>query len=227
MNTSDFELISFPLCPFVQRSAITLLHKRIPFRTAAIDLANPPPWFLEISPLGKVPLLRVREPGKEPVVLFESAVINEYLDEITPPSLLPKEPLRKAFERAWIEASSELIMKMYQGVMTHDLTAGQKSFQAMWEILHRLEAVLPAGATFFRGQELSLVDTAFAPFFLRLFLVKSLRAHERWDSLPRTKRWAESLIALPEVKASVPEDFTARYAESLAKYGSDYAKEVA
>ncbi|MGZ3682593.1 MAG: glutathione S-transferase family protein [Bdellovibrionota bacterium] len=226
MKTPDFELISFPLCPFVQRSLITLLHKKIPFRTTAIDLASPPAWFRTISPLGKVPLLRVSEPGKETVLLFESAVINEYLDEITPPSLQTKDPLIKARERAWIEASSELIMKMYQGMSTHDLADSQKSFQAMWEILHRLENVLPGG-NYFRGQEFSLVDAAFAPFFLRLFAVKSLRAHESWNSLPKTKRWAESLIALPEVKNSVPADFASQYAASLAKHGSENAKEVA
>ncbi|MGZ3686402.1 MAG: glutathione S-transferase family protein [Bdellovibrionota bacterium] len=226
MKTPDFELISFPLCPFVQRTAITLLHKNIPFRTTAIDLASPPDWFRAISPLGKVPLLRVSEPGKEAVILFESAVINEYLDEITPPSLQAKDPLQKARERAWIEASSELIMKMYQGLTTHDPIGSQKSFQGMWEILNRLENAI-SGEKNFRGQEFSLVDAAFAPFFLRLFAVKSLRVYERWNSLPKTKRWAESLIALPEVRKSVPADFASQYAKSLTQHGSDYAKEVA
>ncbi len=41
----DFELISFKLCPFVQRAAIILHFKEIPFRTSYIDLANPPDWF--------------------------------------------------------------------------------------------------------------------------------------------------------------------------------------
>ena len=41
----DFELISFKTCPFVQRSAITLLYKNVPFRTSYIDLGDPPDWF--------------------------------------------------------------------------------------------------------------------------------------------------------------------------------------
>ena len=67
----DFELISFKLCPFVQRAAIILLFKKIPFRTSYIDLANPPDWFRAISPFGKVPVLRL----DETTVLFESSVI--------------------------------------------------------------------------------------------------------------------------------------------------------
>ena len=99
----DIELISFDLCPFVQRSVITLLEKNIPFKRTNIDLANKPDWFLQISPLGKVPVLRIN--GN---ILFESAVINEYLDEITPPSMHPQDSLQKAVNRAWIEFGSEL-----------------------------------------------------------------------------------------------------------------------
>ena len=55
----DFELISFKLCPFVQRAAIILHFKEIPFQTSTIDLADPPDWFRTISPLGKVPVLRL------------------------------------------------------------------------------------------------------------------------------------------------------------------------
>ncbi|MGC9457270.1 MAG: glutathione S-transferase family protein, partial [Halothiobacillaceae bacterium] len=81
------ELISFKLCPFVQRSVITLLHKDQPFETTFINLMDPPDWFSEISPLGKVPLLRVDD-----TVLFESAVINEFIDEVTPDRLMPEDP---------------------------------------------------------------------------------------------------------------------------------------
>jgi glutathione S-transferase len=99
------ELVSFDLCPFVQRSVIVLREKGIDFDITYIDLADPPGWFRDISPLGKVPLLRV---GEE--VLFESAVIMEYLDEITPPPLQPADPLLRAKNRAWSEFASGLLM---------------------------------------------------------------------------------------------------------------------
>ncbi len=95
----DLELISFNVCPFVQRSVITLIHKNCDYKITFIDLSNPPGWFLEISPLGKVPVLKVD--GKE--VLFESAVINEFIDDVTPGTLKPSDPLTLAKNRAWIE----------------------------------------------------------------------------------------------------------------------------
>lgn len=66
-------LISFKLCPYVQRSVINLLEKKVDYEIKYIDLANKPEWFLKISPFRRVPVLVVGED-----VLFESAVINEY-----------------------------------------------------------------------------------------------------------------------------------------------------
>jgi len=68
-------LVSFDLCPYVQRAAIALAEKGVPFERRDVDLANKPDWFEAISPLGKVPLLQVDDE-----VLFESAVIVEYLE---------------------------------------------------------------------------------------------------------------------------------------------------
>ena len=76
MPISDLTLVSFDLCPYVQRAAIALAEKGVPFERRAVDLANRPDWFKTLSPLGKVPLLLI---GGE--VLFESAVIVEYLEE--------------------------------------------------------------------------------------------------------------------------------------------------
>src|SRR5689334_15487891 len=68
-------LVSHPLCPYVQRAAIVLLEKGVPFERRDVDLARKPAWFLDISPLGKTPVLLA---GGE--AIFESAVICEYLD---------------------------------------------------------------------------------------------------------------------------------------------------
>lgn len=82
-------------CPYAQRTRMVLAHKRLPFELTEIDLGNKPDWFLRISPYGKVPALRVGE-----VVLYESAIINEYLDEAYPVSpLLAEDPLERASQR--------------------------------------------------------------------------------------------------------------------------------
>lgn len=87
MPTPNLELVSHHLCPYVQRAVITLLEKEIPHQRTYIDLSDKPDWFQVISPLGKVPLLKIQDE-----ILFESAVICEYLDEITLKSLHPRDP---------------------------------------------------------------------------------------------------------------------------------------
>ena len=109
------ELISFKTCPYVQRAVITLKHKQIDFDITYVDLDDPPDWFLELSPLKKVPVLKV-----DGEVLFESAVINEYLDEITGGELQPKDPLARAKNRAWIEFASNMIGNLYRMKMSKD-----------------------------------------------------------------------------------------------------------
>ncbi|RVK64633.1 glutathione S-transferase family protein, partial [Sinorhizobium meliloti] len=91
--TAQLTLISHHLCPYVQRAAIALHEKGVPFERVDIDLANKPDWFLKISPLGKVPLLRISQDGGE-AILFESTVICEYLEETQAgPKLHPADPL--------------------------------------------------------------------------------------------------------------------------------------
>src|SRR6476659_5716901 len=99
-------LISHKLCPYVQRAVIVAAEKDIPFERIDIDLANKPEWFLKISPTGKVPVLEVTDAGGSTHILFESAVIAEYLDEIAGARLLPADPLQRARERAWVEFAS-------------------------------------------------------------------------------------------------------------------------
>src|SRR5258708_40372906 len=69
-------LVSHHLCPYVQRVAIALAERGIAAERVYIDLADKPAWFRALSPLGKVPLLKVDD-----AVLFESAVICEYLED--------------------------------------------------------------------------------------------------------------------------------------------------
>jgi glutathione S-transferase len=77
MTNSRLTLISHPLCPFVQRVAIVLREKHIPFEQIQIDLKDKPDWFVAISPAGKVPLLKVQCDPDQTVVLFESMAICE------------------------------------------------------------------------------------------------------------------------------------------------------
>lgn len=208
---SKAHLISFKLCPFVQRSVITLNTKKIDYDITYIDLQQKPDWFLAISPFGKVPVLQVGD-----TVLFESAVINEYLDEITPPALHPADPLQKAHHRAWIEFGSGLLLDQY-GSMTAPDAASFAEKQAHFAAnLTRVEAQLHPQGPYFAGDQLSLVDTAYAPLLMR----NALLARAGVTLVPlseRLQRWTDALLARPDVQQSVPEDFEKLFFESIHK----------
>lgn len=198
-------LISFDLCPFVQRSVITLLEKKIDFDITYIDLAEPPEWFLDISPLGKVPALRIGDD-----TLFESAVINEYLDEVTPPSLHPVDPLEKAKNRAWIEFSAALLSDQYhlcnasteEDLTTHIKTIKNKFLQ--------LEGILTK-KPFFNGKNFCLIDAAFAPAFMRFDIMENQHPLDVYTNHPKVSLWANNLRQNESVQQSVISDFSEKY----------------
>ncbi|MDA8094348.1 MAG: glutathione S-transferase family protein [Betaproteobacteria bacterium] len=206
----QLELVSFKLCPFVQRSVITLLYKDVPFKLTYIDLANRPEWFRRLSPLGKVPLLKVGERA----VLFESAVINEYLDETTPPPLHPQDPLARAINRAWIEFGSACLMDLYRFTTAADAPAYEEQRQALTDKMRRLEEGV-APAPYFNGPKFSLVDAALAPLLMRLDLLN--RTHQFFDpsEFPRLVAWTRALTDLEAVRDSVVPDFAPLYLDFL------------
>ncbi len=201
MSEKTIELISFNLCPFVQRSVITLKKKGIDFKITYIDLADKPDWFLAISPLGKVPVVKYGDD-----VLFESAVINEFIDEVTPNQIMLADPLQKAKDRGWIEFSSQLIMNQYMLTVAKNADDFESQKLAMVDKLTRLESTIQQGG-FFNGTEFSLIDAAVAPMFTRLDIIKRHFNYDLLINLPKLQALANNLVSQPYVKASVIDDF--------------------
>ena len=142
--TDKLILVSHHLCPYVQRAAISLTEKRVPF----IDLADKPDWFKAISPLGKVPLLIVRANGKE-TVIFESAVILEFLEETQANPLHPADAYARARHRAWIEfgsATLNAIGRFYSASTEAAFLAESSALSAMFDRLEN-ELADQAGPT--------------------------------------------------------------------------------
>jgi len=210
----SLHLISFKTCPFVQRAVITLKHKNIDFDISYIDLTDPPDWFLELSPLGKVPVLKVDDE-----VLFESAVINEYLDEITGGDLQPRDPLARAKNRAWIEFASNMIGNLYMMKMSKDEEHYNKYRDALVGQFQRVEKRLGDGP-WFNGEDFSLADTAFAPLFRQNSVANNQLSVIDPAIMPRVNAWAQRLLALPEVRDSVVDEFEDLYLGIMQKNGS-------
>lgn len=200
----ELELVSFKLCPFVQRAVITLRYKQVPYRIRYVDLADPPSWFQSLSPAGKVPLLVVDDQH----VLFESAIINEFIDEVTPGRLHPEDPLQRARHRGWIEFGSQCLWATREMTTVESEAAFREVVNSLQAQLAQLEAVLNDGP-FFNDAAFSLVDAAYAPLFMRLALLGCYATVFDAERLPKVARWSAALLALPAVKGSVVEDFAA------------------
>lgn len=215
------ELISFNLCPFVQRSVITLLQKGVDFDINYIDLFNRPQWFLDISPLGKVPALRING-----TVLFESAVINEYLDEVNPPSMHPTDALERAKNRAWIEFASTMLNNQYKLMVEKDEQAFKTVYDQLLAQLDQLETQLGDGP-YFNGPDFALIDAAFAPLFTRFKLLESAYSLEFLQPETKLGQWAETLVALESVKKSVVPDFDHLLLDYIQSTGGHIASSAA
>lgn len=208
MELPTFKLISFSLCPYVQRARNILLEKNIPHEIEYIDLSQPPAWFYEISPLEKVPVLLVD--GQS---LFESLAICEYLDEITPGTLHPEPPFERAQNRAWIEYGNDILTATYRFFTTNDPDVVKQYEALLDERFDGLEDQLGSGP-FFNGDVFCIIDMVYAPIFRFHNAVARYYPHDFFADTPKIRQWAQQLLA----RSSVQESVLPSYAEDLDQY---------
>ncbi len=197
----DLELVSFKTCPYVQRSRITMLHKGVDHAVTYIDLADPPEWFATKSPLGKVPILLVKDGGNEDV-LFESAVINEFVDEVSTDKgrLMPEDAVQRAQTRAWIEFGSNCLTDFYQASIAKDEAGHRKHVAELNKKLARLDAQVVG--PYFLGETFTLADAALAPMLMRFDWFEQF-AEFTLSAFPKLAAWRDTLLALPAVQQSI------------------------
>lgn len=218
-------LVSHALCPYVQRAAIVLAEKGVPFERRDVDLAAKPAWFLDVSPLGKTPVLLA-----DGVPVFESAVICEVLDEVIAPRLHPLDPLERARHRGWMEFGSQVldgIAAYYTAPDAATLEARRSQLLARFE---RLEAQLQArGAEgpWFAGARLSIVDAVFAPVFRYFDAFERIGEGGWFDSTPAIRAWREALAARPSVRDAVEARYPQRLRAFIEARGSELSRRAA
>lgn len=197
-------LISHHLCPYVQRAAIALDEKGVAFDHVNVDLANKPDWFKAISPLGKVPLLKVGD-----AVIFESAVILEYLEETEANPLHPADPLRRAEHRAWIEFGSSILNDIWGFYTAPDEPTLQAKARVLADKFARLEERLGEGP-YFDGPRFSLVDAVFGPMFRYFDAFDRIGDFGILTGKPKVVGWRQVLSRRPSIIQAVGDDFQER-----------------
>ncbi len=227
MPDAMLTLISHHLCPYVQRAAITLAEKGAPFEFRYVDLSAKPDWFLTISPLGKVPLLIVRQDDGAEAVLFESAVICEYLEETQSGAKLhPADPLTRARHRGWIEFGSSILSDLWGFETARDEETYETKRKALIDKFVRVEAQLGDGP-FFAGEAFSLVDAVFAPIFRYFDVFDTITPTGVFDRLPRVLAWRKDLALRQSVQDAVVNDYPDRLKAFLVAHDAWLLKRAA
>ena len=193
-------LISHALCPYVQRAVISLTEKQAPFERVDIDLSDKPDWFKRLSPLGKVPLLKVDQ-----AVIFESNVILEYLEDTMGPAIHPADPLRRAEHRAWMEFGSSVLADLAGLYGAKDKDGFAAKVEALTGKFERLETRV--AAPYFDGDDFSLVDAVFGPVFRYFDTLDRIGDFGVLAGKPKIAAWRAALAARPSVRAAVGADY--------------------
>ncbi|MBZ9812844.1 glutathione S-transferase family protein [Mesorhizobium sp. CA7] len=224
--TARLTLVSHHLCPYVQRAAISLAEKGVPFERVDVDLANKPDWFKAVSPLGKVPLLRVRH-GDAQEVIFESAVILEFLEETEANPLHPADPLLRARHRAWIEFGSAILNAIGRFYSAADEAAFLRESRGLSGMFARVEAELAArqSGPWFAGDRFSLVDAVYGPVFRYFDTFDRIGDFGILDGKPLVQALREALSERKSVKEAVSPDYPRRLHAFLRAKGS-YLSEI-
>ena len=195
-------LYDFKSSPNCQRVRIVLAEKNLPYETVPVDLrahAQKTPEFLKLNPYGKVPVITDGD-----TVLYESCIINEYLDEKYPtPPLMPKNPAKKAKARILTDSGLTHLEGPYQKLrmeMMKDEKEQNKEVIAgaqteLRRLLQRLENEI--GDQSYLVGDFSLADAALLPRFIRLEGVGVLPD----KSLPRLGKYIDRMKDRPSVKA--------------------------
>ena len=156
-----------------------------------MDLKNKPKELWELNPYGKVPVLVDGD-----LVVYESAIIDEYLDEKYPQiPLMPKDLGQRARTRIWIDFCNSRLQAAGSDVV-HG-SDPEKAREKLREHLKTLDRQM-AGRTYLVG-DYSIADITYVPFFTR---------QQRYgvpidDTLPNLKQWMDRLLARPAVESTL------------------------
>lgn len=156
-------------CPFAQRTILALNAKEIDYEIVNIDLVEKPEWLTRKSPLAKVPSLEV----KEDVVIYESLITVEYLDEQYPQRpLLPKDPVKRALDKILVETTMGAVHAIFFKVLKAPDSVNADVVNAYYKSLSILEEIISRGTPFLSGNEPGYADYMIWPWLEKIDAIK-------------------------------------------------------
>ena len=200
------KVVSFKVCPFVQRVTALLEAKNLPYEIEYIDLKNKAQWFLDISPNGQVPVLIT----ENNMALFESDAIFEFLEEAYP-ALQPKLAFeQKAQDRAWSYLASKHYLVQCSTMRSPDQATLAEREEKLTKAFAKAEKQLGKGP-YFNGELISTVDLAWLPLLHRASIIENHTCHDFLAEYPKVKQWQQTLAKTGLFESSVSEDFEQKF----------------
>ncbi len=195
-------LYSGTTCPFSQRCRFVLFEKGMDFEIRDVDLYNKPEDIAVMNPYGQVPILTERD-----LVLYESNIINEYIDERFPhPQLMPADPIMRGRTRLFLYNFERELFSHVSLLESRDAQPAEKELEAARSAIRdRLAQIAPMFVKnkYMLGEEFSMLDVALAPLLWRL--------DHYGIELPRSaaplQKYAERIFARPAyIEALTPSE---------------------
>ncbi|MBA0548256.1 hypothetical protein Golax_016197 [Gossypium laxum] len=212
-------------CPFCQRVLLTMEEKHLPYEMKLVDLSNKPEWFLQISPEGKVPVVKFDEKWVPDSDVIAQSLEEKYPD---PPLVTPQEKAlvgSKIFstfigflkskdpsggtEQALLDELSSFNDYIKENVRP---LSGSLNVLQFVDLLHNRFMVFSLKGPFINGEKISAADLSLAPKLYHLEI--ALGHYKKWsipDTLPYTKSYMKTIFSMDsfmKTRAS-PEDVIA------------------
>jgi len=160
-------LYSGTTCPFSHRCRFVLFEKGMDFEIRDIDLYNKPEDISVMNPYGQVPILVERD-----LILYESNIINEYIDERFPhPQLMPADPVMRARTRLFLYNFEKELFIHVAALEDRSIQGDEKRLNiSRAAVRDRLSQLAPLllKSKYMLGEEFSMLDVAMAPLLWRL-----------------------------------------------------------
>ena len=156
-------LYSGTTCPFSQRCRVVLFEKGMDFQIIDVDLFNKPEDLAVMNPYNRVPVLVERD-----LILYESNIINEYIDERFPhPQLMPADPVMRARARLFLFRFEQELFTHVQSLEHGTVKQQEKARLVIKENLTQIAPIF-IKQKYMLGEEFSMLDVAVAPLLWRL-----------------------------------------------------------
>jgi RNA polymerase-associated protein len=156
-------LYSGTSCPFSQRCRIVLYEKGMDFQIIDVDLFNKPEDIAVMNPYNQVPVLVERD-----LILYESNIINEYIDDRFPhPQLMPADPVMRARARLFLFRFEQELFNHVGMLERNNQKVADKVRAAVRDNLTQIAPVFTKQKHML-GEEFSMLDVAIAPLLWRL-----------------------------------------------------------